>query len=214
MKKILSIIILLCAGIAYSQDDPNALSAKIAQLEKTIARQERIIEKQKTKLEEQEKEIKRLFALCRQNRIETNPQKTTKRPKYDGIAKTFHWPWLEVGQIAYLGGKPNMQEFTRYKVGSAYLQVPHEPMLKIIQIIDEQNAIVDFCWTFIPPADGKDYGSLYRCDTVWVKGISTTNLVDGGRIKTDKPLKITGTKTYDTADGTNTIFLIEPYEPL
>ncbi len=194
MKNFLSITILLYAGIAYGQDDPNALSAKIAQLEKTIARQERIIEKQKTKLEEQEREIKRLLALCKQNGIETNPPKIAKRPKDDGIAKTFHWPFLEVGQIAYLGRGYS---------------------LKIIQIIDKQNAIVDFCWTFIPQkSDHNDYGSLYRCETVWVKGISTANLVDGGYIKTDKPLKITGTKTYNTAaGGTKTIFFIGPYEP-
>ena len=193
MKKFLSIIILLCVGIAYGQDDPNTLKTKIAQLEKTIARQEIIIEKLKAKLEEQEKETKRLLALCRKNGIETNPKKIARQPKDDGIAKTFHWPFLEVGQIAYL-----------------------QHNLEIIQIIDKQNAIVDFCWTMIPEKGrtADSYGSLYRCKTAWLKGISTANLVDGGYIETNKPLIVTGTKMYNTSlGGTKTIFLIETYEP-
>jgi len=203
MKKFLSIIILLCVGIAYGQDDPNILNTKIAQLEKTIARQERIIEKLNTKIAEQEKETKRLLALCRQNRIETNPKKMARQPKNDGIAKRFEGH-LEVGQIAYLGELND---------------------LRITHIIDKQNAIVDFrIWIrledrYLPRSGPIDKeGHIYRDDpyteTVWVRGISTTNLVDGSYIKTDKPLKVAGTKTYDTASGgTKTVFLIEPYEP-
>lgn len=213
MKKFLSIIILLCAGIAYGQDDPNALIAKIAQLEKTIARQEHIIEKQETKLEEQEKEIKRLLALCRQNGIETNPRMLRQGPKAYGIP-AHRFNGLKVGQIAYLGS------------GNS---------LKVEQIIDKQNAIAVFKIEIRPknpnpkdPFDGKVVTDTYRTPTgtqinyaypeytqhVWVRGISTQNLVDGSYIKTDKPLKVTGTKTIDgNVLFGSTVFLLEPYKP-
>ena len=196
-KKILSIIILLCAGIAYGQDDPNALSAKIAQLEKTIARQERIIEKQKTKLEEQEKEIKRLFALCRQNGIEPNSKKIARNTKEVIEAESIDGREIKAGQIFVMG-----------KYG----------YFKITQIIDKQNAIAELWWKMTKPLE-KDvplsaYGCLDNVVTVWIKGFSTENMVDGNTLKSDKVLKVTGTKMYTNVLGASkTIFLIEPYKP-
>jgi hypothetical protein len=45
---------------------------------------------------------------------------------------------------------------------------------------------------------------------VWVKGFNTSGLVDGNVIRTKRAFKVTGTKTYDTADGSKTIFVLEP----
>ncbi len=46
---------------------------------------------------------------------------------------------------------------------------------------------------------------------VWIKGIPTTGLVDGQPISRNDVLKVTGTKTFTTTEGTpRTIFLLEP----
>ena len=45
---------------------------------------------------------------------------------------------------------------------------------------------------------------------VWVKGISTTGLVDGSPVKTRVPLIITGTKAYTSWGDKETFFLLEP----
>jgi hypothetical protein len=46
---------------------------------------------------------------------------------------------------------------------------------------------------------------------VWIKGIPTTGLVDGQPITRNDVLKVTGTKTFTTTEGTpRTIFLLEP----
>jgi len=46
----------------------------------------------------------------------------------------------------------------------------------------------------------------------WLKGVSTEGVVDKSRLEYDKPLQITGTKTYDTAVGTSTVFVLEPID--
>jgi hypothetical protein len=45
---------------------------------------------------------------------------------------------------------------------------------------------------------------------VWVKGVSTKGRVDRTRAEFDQKFKVTGTKTYRTAKGSNTVFVVEP----
>ncbi|WP_254509899.1 SHD1 domain-containing protein [Anatilimnocola floriformis] len=50
-------------------------------------------------------------------------------------------------------------------------------------------------------------------EVVWVKGIDTAGMVTDGRVDlTTKVFRVTGTKTYDTEDGRNTVFVLEPFD--
>lgn len=57
---------------------------------------------------------------------------------------------------------------------------------------------------------------------VWVKGIDTTRLADRGKAKINKPMAITGTRTYSTEfggkstvlGGQSTVFVLEPFDSL
>lgn len=50
-----------------------------------------------------------------------------------------------------------------------------------------------------------------KAHLVWVKGISTAELADNAEILRNIVFKVTGTKTYETADaGIRTLFVLEP----
>jgi hypothetical protein len=128
--------------------------------------------------------------------------------KIDGIADHFEAP-LEVGQIAYFGSR-------------------NYAMLE--QIIDANNMLVDIITDYEPVPDSSARstpvtesrfltyaGTRYRRqkpvhELIWVKGIPTGTLADGSRIPYRKPLKITGTKTYEVVfGGSKTVFVFEPH---
>ena len=170
---------------------------KLLQKEKsdTIVGQKQTFEKQNATLNEQEKEIKRLLAICRKNSIETNPEKIERSLPRSYIAESFKGH-LEVGQIAYVG------EINR---------------LIAKQVVDENNVICELIEykTGLTRWDELPYGILGK---IWLTNFDTTGLVDGSIVidwklkKYNRPLKVSGTKTYDTALGTATIFVLEPYQ--
>jgi len=152
-------------------------------------------------LNEVKKENKRLRILCKKNGIEVNDQENEKSESI-GISEEFQMP-LEVEQIAYLGKNQHVH---------------------IQQVIDKDNIIAKLTLGYSPiysRSAMRDPGLLttvpisgYKAITriVWIRGIDTSNWVDGNEIKVFAPLKIVGTKTYETVDeGTKTVFLLEPY---
>jgi hypothetical protein len=190
MKKlIIAGTFLLTASVSALADQSQ--EEKIAQLEKTIEAQRRTISRAekmvadlKKQLAEKEKENRRLLALCRKAGIETDVKQNDD--EQSGIASKFEPP-LSIGQIAYLGGNND---------------------ITIEQIIDANNMIVRF--TLEPDVRGVPSGRILShgySKTVWIAGINTSGLVDGIGWKTDKPLKVTGTKS----DGINTLYVLEPF---
>ncbi len=50
---------------------------------------------------------------------------------------------------------------------------------------------------------------------VWIKGIDTTKLADGGKARIYRPMAITGTRAYTTSLGEKrTVFVLEPFDSL
>jgi len=196
MKKLViaGIFLLVSSVFALEEQSPEG---KIAQLEKTIetqrqtiSRAEKMVASLKKQLADQEKENRRLLMLCKKAGVKTNANQANN-DKQNVIAPTFEPP-LRIGQIAYLGGLN---------------------IITIEQIIDSNNMIAHFVLEtdlrgvpsgrILRPGYGKD---------VWITGIDTSGLVDGIGWKTEKPLKVTDTKQYDTTDGgTETLFVLEPY---
>ena len=66
------------------------------------------------------------------------------------------------------------------------------------QIIDNQNMLV-YLWDDID-----------ETMPVWVRGVDTTNHVDHSNVDIDVPLAVVGTIRYETSNGSNTVFLLEP----
>jgi len=221
MKKVICFIIFLSAGPLFAQPvEPNEiqrLKTKIEQLEKNIG-------KQNAKLNVQEKEIKRLLGICQRNGIETNPEKVERPLPRSMIAQSFSKP-LKMGQIAYVGG---------------------DNFLTAKQVIDENNVICKLTiksglnpeqmkeyrrskGITIGESEGKEVSRFMLSDglsslgpglevfeTIWLANFDTTGLADGSVIKCNRPLKVSGTKTYKTVDTgtatTATVFLLEPYQ--
>lgn len=46
-----------------------------------------------------------------------------------------------------------------------------------------------------------------------LKGVSTKDWVDGSGKELSSPLRVTGTETYETASGTKTVHVLEPFDP-
>jgi len=65
----------------------------------------------------------------------------------------------------------------------------------VFQVLDERNVLIKT-------------GKSIR----WVSEISTAGLVDGGEVKLDGILYVAGTKTYKSAVGTNTVFVLTPVD--
>ncbi len=101
MKKISIILILLLAGIAYGQDDVEQLKAKVKQLEttietqqKTIRRAQKVIKKLRKQIAELKTENKRLVALYRKAKIETQikPPSDNRIEEYGSTKEVLRTP--------------------------------------------------------------------------------------------------------------------------
>jgi len=68
-------------------------------------------------------------------------------------------------------------------------------LVDIFQVIDKRNMLIKASDTVI-----------------WLQGFDTAGLVDDGRIKLTELLEVVGTRTYEAAIGTNTIFVVEPFD--
>lgn len=70
-----------------------------------------------------------------------------------------------------------------------------KPIFKVFQVIDGSNMLIE------------------TGDTMtWVRGINTSGLTDGRTADLSGLFEVTGTKTYQATVGTNTVFVIEPFD--
>jgi len=159
----------------------NASTSVESQHERRIQVLETQVRSLLTRVETLEKDS--LAAKSPSKRRETSAP--TKRRETSARASTYperFGPGLQVGQIAYLGSNA-----------------------RVLQVVDGENMLVEIV-TFLSSA----LSAGFTKETVWLKGISTTGLVDGVRLDTKVPLKITGTQPYMTSLGKTTVFLLEP----
>jgi hypothetical protein len=123
------------------------------------------------------------------NRIKTIEEKLNPTPelKKQGKAKRIE-PVLEIGQIIYFD---------------------HDARIKIIQIIDQLNMIVE-----VPTyRDIGNYREEYE-KIVWFRGLDTSKWADESVIKfnPNQLFKIAGTQSYKAVLGSqSTLFILEPY---
>jgi hypothetical protein len=87
--------------------------------------------------------------------------------------------------------------------------------VRVLQVIDKDNLLVERTyyiqgWTTVNGLPFKDVKS--RQQTIWLKGFSTEGITDRTGWTVPKSIEVTGTKTYDTAAGTNTVFVVEPFD--
>lgn len=166
-----------------------------------------ILKRQLDSLEQELKEAKRvnkrLRLLCRKNGIKIEGLEE-EEPLFNSITKGLDLP-LKVGQITYLD--VDSGNFTQ--------------RIWVKQIIDKNNMLAKLTLKTVPKhrsyrgeratvVTKAGYTSID--EIVWIRGIDTSNWVDGNEIKIFAPLKVVGTKTYETVEeGTKTVFFLEPY---
>lgn len=138
----------------------------------------------------------------------TRPQDRNRIRQLESLAKLFKstpyvlprlLPWrLKTGDIGLLFGSisgDGDNEQNRFRV---------------VQVVDSQNMIVE------------SYGKGYTIDEaanairrqekiLWITGVDTSGVTDDTYIKLDQIFEVKGTKRYETAIGTNTVFLLSPY---
>jgi len=209
---IVTISIILCSitNVTFApfvEQDPSetraGLKEKIAEQQNKINRLKAEIDKQQKEINMLQKQVAVLTKLCKDANIpmlalEYLKQKTV----YHSDIKGLNLP-LNVGQIGYNLGN----------LGDD---------VKIKQIIDEKNMLVTL--THYAPRNYyiQNGRRVYTTDgphissekIVWIKGINTAGLVDDTQLKIENvALKVTGTKSYEDAEGaTTTVFLLEPVE--
>ena len=97
-------------------------------------------------------------------------------------------PWITLGKV-------KTGEVGRLRYPSNASATTHHAIVKILQVTGKGELI------------GKVFGETY-----WIKGIDTSNLVDGKEFILSTPVEATGTETYQTAVGTNTVMKLEVTE--
>ncbi len=81
---------------------------------------------------------------------------------------------------------------------------------KVVSVVDSSNLIVTYDKTSWNPMTGHTTHHPIR---LWLKGFSTTGIVDDDQVTIPWTIKVTGTKAYTTALGAkSTVILIEPYK--
>lgn len=155
------------------------------------------------------REIKRLENL--QSATRAKKGKTSKREEKEAIQrqideinerikhlKTVNDPPF-VGMTlsqCHANGPRDASERFRWEVGD--IGITDEP-LKIIQVIDPTTCLIERKLAGTPV-------------TLLVKGFATANQVDGVYFKSHEPVWVTGTDTYNTKAGTNTVLVLEPFD--
>lgn len=116
---------------------------------------------------------------------------------------------LKVGSIGVFRGESRLDNYSypNEEAPRSYC------VLEISQIVDANTMFVK--WD--PTATVHDYGR--RLDNrilIMLSKFATTGLVDGNKItvKHDELFVVSGTKTYATSVGSNTVFVVEPYVPV
>ncbi len=196
MKTALLTAILFSTSFAAwaNQPEPNIPSVNYEKRCKILQRRMAQIQQE---LDDTQKMNRRFRTLCKKNGI-----KITQLEEQENSNEINEGIELQINKIAYLSDNQSIQ---------------------IRQIVDKSNMLATITlgyrtiYSRIDPRDShltmrpvSGYEPINRL--IWIKGVDTSNRVNGNEIKIYAPLKVTGTKTYDTTDSsTNTVFILEPY---
>jgi hypothetical protein len=86
--------------------------------------------------------------------------------------------------------------------------------LKVIQVVDDNNSIVDYEWTYSIPSgvatdDPRTFARGSASKSYWLANVSTKNFATGEYTDQEGVFALTGTKTYPTSAGPRTIMILE-----
>jgi hypothetical protein len=81
--------------------------------------------------------------------------------------------------------------------------------IKAFDIVDESNLLVEISSTSYTANTSNTHGSKL----MWVSGIDTSKLENGGDVDLTGLIAVTGNKTYETSTGSNTVLVLELINP-
>jgi hypothetical protein len=207
--------------LGQEPNDIAELKVIITNLEKQIEQKNRLLEKIKKDLIVEREEKERLIKLCREAGVSFEKTGSPVEADYQ-VCQTSIKPGVISDSMETVG-------FTKIAVG----EVGWIASLKIQQIIDSNNAIVEIGQHTVGSGSGGGGGGITRLpagsaipsrlasaphrpddipyQTVWLKGIQTNGFADDTRQTIHHYFAVTGTKTYQTAiDSDKTLYVIEP----
>lgn len=120
----------------------------------------------------------------------------------------------KAGRYVPPGAKP-LLEADSLKLG----QVGHVGSCRVFQVIDSSNALLEFYYAGDAQSLNRGDGVIVRVGReggwvmFWLTARSTVGLVDGQATVVKEPLWVSGTKTYETSEGSKTVFQFEPITP-
>lgn len=208
------LLTLLLVGFAFAvpkgvapKSEIEQLRAQVKSQQNRIAYLQKALDKARSDLREERKKNRKLVAtLGKTQKPSTNPPQARRNArrysKRRNVARS----------------KPNPARLKEpLKIG----QVGHIEGVTILQIQDAQNALVEF--QIVPPVFGsasRDLGNGQvigwpvkthpgRKKVVWLTEFDTSGLADGQYVGLLGPVKITGTRSYETITGKRTVFVLQ-----
>jgi DNA gyrase/topoisomerase IV subunit A len=191
---VLAVVVCLAATLwGQEPNDIAELKMTIAKLEKQIEHKEQQLKKMREELQAEREKNQKLTRICREAGINFETTESPMEVDYE-VCRTPIKP-------AILSNSMKTLEFTETEVGA----LGWIDSLIIQQIIDANNAIVRIGLRTGGPISSPEYR------TVWLKGVQTDGFADETSQIVNHHFVITGTKTYDTAIGSQTtLYVVEP----
>jgi hypothetical protein len=81
---------------------------------------------------------------------------------------------------------------------------------EVVQVIDGSNALVES--TNSHPTNEAGHAVFSPATLFWVTGDDFSNVADGGFVALKGLYEVVGTKTYDTALGTKTVWIVQKFK--
>jgi len=111
--------------------------------------------------------------------------------------ESFHFFTAAVGDVGWFDKKMN---------GRRVYQVIG---IKAFQIVDRSNVMIEITSTNFSANTSAQKGRKL----MWLTGIDTSTLENGGDVELNELIAVTGNKTYETADGSHTVLVLQIIDP-
>ena len=170
---------------------------KSAALKPTTPRQRKIVKLRR--------EIKGLFT-----RRERLRKKFGRTAAWSVLADRERSKKKELGELEKSEGPPwytPMPPAPKLQVG--FHGRLYDGTARIEQVVDSLNMLVTIGWPQRFFMKGGKPAATKKAELVWIRGVVTSQLVDGSSTVLTHRFRISETKTYPTTFGSNTVFVLE-----
>lgn len=206
-------LLLLAVALTYGQPAP---ASQPATQPAVNAAQQKLIDETILSLREDIRVVEFAMRTDPQKRRECVGRRDALRRRIADLAAGAIIPVLQldllaVGQRGYLKAPQMIEQI----VDADNMLVANVNSLAWLQRLDRGMDGAPYITTCRPgPGARLDDGGSYFVRWLWVTGVPTAGRVDGSPVELSGVFHVSGTRTYETADGASaTVFVLEPTSP-